>query len=82
MPHRQVVFTVPKRLRIFFRYDSKLLGELASCAWRALRPKGFVADLARIRDRLTMAAAGLGQLGEVGLELRARYWLATALRRP
>ncbi|TNF75822.1 MAG: hypothetical protein EP299_05885 [Acidobacteria bacterium] len=35
-PHRQVVFTIPKRLGIFFRYDRKLLGELAACAWRAL----------------------------------------------
>ncbi len=30
------MFTIPKRLRLFFRYDRKLLGELASCAWRAL----------------------------------------------
>ena len=37
VPHRQVVFSLPKRLRIFFRYDRKLLGELAGCAWRALR---------------------------------------------
>ncbi len=36
VPHRQVVFTIPKRLRFFFRYDRKLLGELAGCAWRAL----------------------------------------------
>jgi hypothetical protein len=36
IPHRQVVFTIPKRLRLFFRYDRKLLGELAACAWRAL----------------------------------------------
>ena len=27
----------PKRSRIFFRYDRKLLGELAGCAFRALR---------------------------------------------
>jgi hypothetical protein len=32
-----VVFTIPKRLRIFFRYDRKLLGELAGSAWRALK---------------------------------------------
>ena len=32
-----MVFTIPKRLRIFFRYDRKLLGELAGCAWRALK---------------------------------------------
>jgi hypothetical protein len=37
VPHRQVVFTIPKRLRIYFRYDRKLLGELAGCAWRAIR---------------------------------------------
>jgi hypothetical protein len=37
VPHRQVVFTIPKRLRIFLRYDRKLLGELAGCAWRALK---------------------------------------------
>jgi len=37
VPHRQVVFTIPKRLRIFFRYDRRLLGELAGCAWRALK---------------------------------------------
>ena len=32
-----MVFTIPKRLRIFFRYDRKLLGKLAGCAWRALK---------------------------------------------
>jgi hypothetical protein len=26
-----------KRLRVFFRYDRRLLGELAICAWRAIR---------------------------------------------
>lgn len=26
--HRQVVFTIPKRLRVFFGYDRRLLGEL------------------------------------------------------
>ncbi len=31
------MFTIPKRLRIHFRYDRKLLGELAGCAWRATR---------------------------------------------
>ena len=37
VPHRQVVFTIPKRLQVFFRYDRRLLGELAGCAWRALK---------------------------------------------
>ena len=36
VPHRQVVFTIPKMLRVFFRFKRKLLGELCRCAERAL----------------------------------------------
>ena len=32
VPHRQFVFTIPKRLRLFFRFDHKLLGELPRLA--------------------------------------------------
>lgn len=32
VPHRQWVFSIPKRLRIFFKYDRKLLGKLSKCA--------------------------------------------------
>jgi hypothetical protein len=35
--HHQWVFTVPKRLRLFFLYDRSLLGELSRCAWRTVR---------------------------------------------
>jgi hypothetical protein len=31
----QLVFTIPKRLRIYCRYDRSLLGELARAAWQA-----------------------------------------------
>ena len=41
VPHRQVVFTIPKRLRVFLRYDRKLLGELAGCVRAALAPCGW-----------------------------------------
>ncbi len=34
--HRQFVFTIPKRLRTFFRYDRSLLGELCQAACRTL----------------------------------------------
>jgi hypothetical protein len=37
VPHHQWVFTVPKRLRVFFLYDRRLLGELSRCAWRTVR---------------------------------------------
>jgi hypothetical protein len=35
--HRQVVLTIPKRLRLHTRFDRKLLGELSSCAWTCLK---------------------------------------------
>jgi ribosomal protein S27E len=34
--HRQVVFTIPKTLRIFFKFRRKLLGELCRAAVRTL----------------------------------------------
>ena len=36
VPHRQVVFTVPKILRVFFKYKRRLLGELCRAAVQAL----------------------------------------------
>jgi len=35
--HRQVVLTIPKRLRVHTKFDRKLLGKLASCAWTCLK---------------------------------------------
>lgn len=35
--HRQWVFTIPKRLRLYFRYDRKLLGKLCRAAWETIR---------------------------------------------
>jgi ribosomal protein S27E len=36
VPHRQVVFTIPRMLRIFFKYNRRLLGDLCHCALRSL----------------------------------------------
>jgi len=36
VPHRQVVFTIPRMLRIFFRYNRRLLGELCRSALRSM----------------------------------------------
>jgi ribosomal protein S27E len=36
IPHRQVVFTIPKMLRIFFRYNHSLLSGLCLCGKKAL----------------------------------------------
>jgi len=34
--HRQVVYTIPRMLRIFFKYNRRLLGDLCRCAFRSL----------------------------------------------
>jgi len=36
VPHRQWVFSIPKRLRPYFMYDRKLLAKLSLCAWHVL----------------------------------------------
>ena len=36
VPHRQIVFTIPKTLGIFFKFRRKLLGDLCRCAVRTL----------------------------------------------
>ena len=36
IPHRHTVFTIPKRLRVFFKYDRVLLSILFKAAWGAL----------------------------------------------
>jgi hypothetical protein len=36
VPHRQLVFTIPKRLRLHFRFDRPLLGDLARAAWETV----------------------------------------------
>jgi hypothetical protein len=36
VPHRQIVFTMPKRLRVFFKFNRRLLGDLCRCALRSL----------------------------------------------
>jgi len=46
VPHRQWVFSIPKRLRIYFLYDRKLLAKLSICAWKVMNSylKSVVAD--------------------------------------
>jgi len=61
--NRQIVFTIPKRLRVFFKFDRRLLGDLCRSALRslscyfevvigsALRP-GVIAVLQTFGDRI------------------------------
>ena len=38
--HRQVVLTIPNRLRVHMRFDRQLLGKLSPCAWTCLNTEG------------------------------------------
>jgi hypothetical protein len=37
VPHRYVVFTIPRILRRYFLYDRNLLSHLSRCAWESLK---------------------------------------------
>lgn len=54
LPHRQYVFTLPKILRVYFRYDRKLLTRLCQCANRSL-----------LRFFNTALNTNVGQLGTI-----------------
>ncbi len=36
VPHRHWVFSIPKRLKIYFLYDRNLLKKLSLCVWKVL----------------------------------------------
>jgi hypothetical protein len=55
VPHRQVVFTIPKMLRPFFKYNRRLLGDLCRLALRSLT--GYFAALAGSELRPGVIAA-------------------------
>ena len=63
VPHRQLVFTIPKRLRIFCRHDRSLLGELARTAWQAT-VEVYRQTLGR-RDVIPGMVAGIQTFGEL-----------------
>jgi hypothetical protein len=44
LPHRQFVFTLPKMLRVFFRHDKRLHGEISRLIYRLVRD--FAAEAA------------------------------------
>ena len=72
VPHRQYVWTIPKRLRIFFR-ERRLLGELARLAWDSIREAS--GDRLGRSDVLPGMIAGIQTFGEL---LKASTWCATA----
>lgn len=63
VPHRQLVFTIPKRLRIYCRYDRGLLGELARAAWESVVE--VYRQVLQREDVLPGLIAGIQTFGEL-----------------
>ena len=61
VPHRQVVFTIPKMLRIFFKYKRRLLGELSRAAVQALLKYLEAATGAELRPGVVAVIQSFGQ---------------------
>ncbi len=61
--NRQLVFTIPKRLRFYCRYDRRLPGGLARAAWRAT-VEGYRQQLKR-GDLIPSMVAGIQTFGEL-----------------
>lgn len=61
VPHRQYVFTVPKRLRPFFLHERRLLGELCRIAYRTLRD--FMRTTLREADVVPGVVASIQSFG-------------------
>jgi len=61
VPHRQVVFTIPKMLRIFFKYKRRLLGELCRAAVNALLKYLQVTTDTELRPGIVASIQTFGQ---------------------
>ena len=48
VPHRQYVFSIPKMLRLYFKYDRSLLTGLCQCAYRSLL--AFLREVVGLKD--------------------------------
>jgi len=69
MPHRQAVFTVPKRLRVFFKYKRQLLGGLCRAAIRAMTKK----EAERVRKYMIWPLLSLERLSFLDTEGKVGY---------
>jgi hypothetical protein len=81
VPHRQVVFTIPKMLRFFFEYKRRLLGDICRCALQPLThtfevltvsafTPGVIATIQTFGDRINLHPHFLvtkGGVDEVGI---------------
>ena len=60
LPHRQMVFTFPKVLRVFFRCDKRLYGEISKLVYRMIQRFYNEAAGKRIQSAAVIAYASAG----------------------
>jgi hypothetical protein len=60
LPHRQIVFTFPKVLRVFFRHDCNLFGEVSRLVYRMIQRFYNAAARRRIQGAAVIAYASAG----------------------
>ena len=63
VPHRHVVFSIPKILRRYFLYDRKLLSDLSRCGWEAL--KAFYTTGVRDTEAVPGAVIAIQTFGDL-----------------
>jgi len=61
LPHRQMVLTLPKVLRVFFRHHKKLYGEIARRVCAMIQRFYVIAAGSRIRGAAVIAYASSGE---------------------
>ena len=67
VPHRQWVFSIPKRLRIYFMFDRSLLAKLSRCAWKILNlylTQAVAYDDAKAGAAVAVQSFGLRLVGQ------------------
>jgi hypothetical protein len=62
VPHRQWVFSIPKRLRIYFMMDRRLLPKLSQCAWKVL--SRYLKQTVAFEDAVPGAVIAVQSLGD------------------
>ena len=73
LPHRQMVFTFPKVLRVFFRHDRMLYGEISKLVYRMIQSFYNEAAGRRIRSAAVIACASVGDFARFNPHLHAIF---------
>ena len=65
LPHRQIVFTFPKVLRVFFRHDRRLHGEISRLVYRMMQRFYNAAAGRQVRSAAVIVYASAGDFGRL-----------------